>query len=307
MGVGHASPGAAPQALIPIPLETTVDTGLAALGRRLFFDARLSADGRMSCASCHDPEKAYTDGRARSVSRRPETAQRQFNVPTLLNVSHNFAFGWRAQHETLEAQVEAVIHDPDHLGADWSGVLSRLRGDPDLSAAFSARFPDGLAAENVARSIAEFERTLTTPNSALDRYLRGEEEALNEEASCGYRLFHRYGCVSCHQGINIGGNLLARFGIFGSPYQGREDLVPTDLGRYTLTGREADRRVFRVPSLRNVALTAPYFHDGSAPTLQDAVRLVARYQLGREVPARDLRCLLAFLRSLTGIRPETSP
>ncbi len=305
-GLLHAKPAASvPRAIAPIPLRTHVDRTRAALGRRLFFDTRLSGDGSIFCARCHDPTHAYTDGRRRSLSLVPEASARQFNVPTLLNVSLNFAFGWRAEHETLEAQARSVIENPEHMGADWPGALHRLRADPALVAEFESAFADGLTATNVTRAIAEFERSLITPNAALDRYLRGDRNALSEEALCGYRTFHRYGCVSCHQGVNVGGNLLARFGIFGSPYEGRETLVPTDLGRYSLTGRENDRRVFRVPSLRNVALTAPYFHDGSARTLEDAVRIVARYQLGREVPEKDMDCLVAFLHSLTAPQPES--
>lgn len=296
-----------PQALIPLPRLAVEDPERVALGRRLFFDTRLSGDGRFSCATCHHLDKAYTDGRPRSISRVPETAAEQFNTPTLLNVSFNYAFGWRAEHPTLEAQVKATVVRRDHMGADWDDVLQRLGEDSNLVAAFVAQFADGLTADNVAGTIAAFERTLVTPDAPVDRYLRGEEDALSEEALCGFRLFNRYGCVSCHQGVNVGGNLLARFGVFRSPYEGRKDLVPTDLGRYSLTGLDEDRRVFRVPSLRNVALTAPYFHDGSAATLDEAVRVVARYQLGREVAGEQLQCLVTFLHALNGVLPEVAP
>ena len=296
-----------PQAITPIPLQVKVDPAKAALGRSLFFDKRLSGDGTLSCASCHIPERAFTDGRARACSADTDAGAEEYNVPTLLNVQFNFAFGWLAQHETLENQLQAVVEDPRCMDGDWAEIVTRLRDDGNFAAGFAQVYPEGVTAANLRDALVAFERTLITPDAPFDRYLRGERGALSKEARCGLALFQRYGCISCHQGANVGGNLVARLGLFSEPSPGRNALLPSELGRYRLTGREADRRVFRVPSLRNVALTAPYLHDGSAATLEEVVARVTDLQLGRALAEEELRCLVAFLDSLTGSRVGHQP
>jgi cytochrome c peroxidase len=165
--------------------------------------------------------------------------------------------------------------------------------------AFQAIYGDGLQPRNIQDAIATFERSLVTP-SRFDRYLRGDSGAISEQEKRGYELFKSYGCVACHQGVNVGGNMFQTFGVLGNYFKDRGNETEADLGRYTVTQNELDRHVFKVPSLRNVALTAPYFHDGTAPTLEAAVDVMFRYQLGREAPAADKTAIIMFLKSLTG-------
>lgn len=166
--------------------------------------------------------------------------------------------------------------------------------------AFKDAYPDGLQAKNIQDAIAAFERSLITPNARFDKYLRGDQTALSADELQGYRLFKQYGCIACHQGINVGGNMFQQFGIMGDYFKQRGNLTEADLGRFKVTNNPADKHFFKVPSLRNIALTAPYFHDGSARTLNDAVDVMFKYQLGRSAPAQDKELIIQFLHTLTG-------
>jgi cytochrome c peroxidase len=181
-------------------------------------------------------------------------------------------------------------------------LLATLRADSDYRRAFAAIYGGDIRREQILDALAAYQRSLVTPNARFDRYLRGEPGAITPEEEHGYRLFKAYGCIACHQGANVGGNLFQKFGIFADPFAGRDAATRADLGRFTITGDEADRHVFRVPSLRNAALTAPYFHDGSAKSLEEAVEIMARNQLGRTLAEREVALIVAFLRTLTGER-----
>jgi cytochrome c peroxidase len=176
-----------------------------------------------------------------------------------------------------------------------------LSADPDYKNAFTKAYPDGVTMNNVQSALATYERTLISANSRFDQYLSGDTDILTTDEKYGYQRFKDYGCIACHQGVNVGGNLFQRFGVFYDPFAVRGNTGAADLGRYTITGREEDRHVFRVPSLRNVAVTSPYFHDGSATSLAEAVDIMARSQLGRELPRDDIDLIIRFLRTLTGV------
>ena len=167
------------------------------------------------------------------------------------------------------------------------------------TARFAGLYPEGVSATAILDAIASYERTLLTPNSRFDRFLDGDERILTPLELTGYRRFLDYGCASCHQGVALGGNMYQRFGVMQDYFAGRP-VSPSDLGRYNVTGKEEDRHVFKVPSLRNIAVTAPYFHDASAGTLEEAVAVMGSYQLGRELGSEDIRSLSAFLRTMTG-------
>ncbi|MDP3856582.1 MAG: cytochrome-c peroxidase [Stagnimonas sp.] len=289
----------------PVPAASTLNAAKVALGARLFADPLLSRDGSVSCASCHPLATGGTDHRPRSLGLN--RAEGSVNAPTVLNSGLNFKQFWDGRADTLEQQVDGPLLSPVEMGSSWDTVIAKLRRAPGYAKAFSQAYPDGLSPAAVRNAIAEFERSLTTPNSRFDRYLRGEDAALSAAEKSGYRKFKAYGCISCHQGVNVGGNMFQRMGVMGDYFADRGGVGKADYGRYNLTGDEADRFTFKVPSLRNVELTAPYFHDGSAASLEQAVGIMAKYQLGRSLPPQDLDELVGFLKTLTGVRPGQAP
>lgn len=282
----------------PIPLGVQVDPVKAAVGKRLFNDPRLSHDNTVSCANCHNLRAGGSDGRKFSLGIHG--AEGTINAPTVFNSAGNFKQFWDGRAATLEAQIDGPVHAADELGSNWPEIIGKLEGDPDYVAAFQKIYADGLRPENIKNAIAEFERTLSTPNSRFDRYLRGDQTALSSEEKEGYQKFKTYGCSSCHQGVYIGGNMFATLGAMDDYFADRGEATTADNGRFNVTKDEEDRHVFKVPSLRNVARTAPYFHDGSAKTLERAVSVMARYQLGERIPAEDVQKLVKFLETLTG-------
>jgi cytochrome c peroxidase len=280
--------------IVPIASPRVIDRDRAALGEQLFGDVRLSRSGTYSCKSCHPLDKGGTDG-LQVAAIVPEGAPPR-NTPTIFNAALNGSFNWDGATETLERHTSAVVEKL--MGIGWPELTTRLRGAADYGKKFAASYTAALSKENVVDAIVSFERTLITPDAPFDRYLLGNETALSREASEGYRRFRAFGCISCHQGVNVGGNLYGRFGIF----EAEQLLAPLtdDPGRFRITRNARDRQVFRVPSLRNVAVTAPYFHDGRAATLDEAVRVMGRHQLGRDLGHDDVRVIAAFLHSLTG-------
>jgi len=238
------------------------------------------------------------DGRPRGLALDGRARLR--NTPTLFNVALSASFNWDGATNTLEAHADKLLSNPDVMNARWPELLAKLRADPGYRASFQAAYSDGLSRANLLDALASFERTLITPDAPFDRYLRGETAALTSEQLDGYRLFKSYGCVACHQGVNVGGNLFQKFGVFQEFVTTSASGDDTDSGRHSVTRVERDRGVFRVPSLRNVALTGPYFHDGSMPTLEGAVATMARVQLGRSLTQDDIRLIVCFLQTLTG-------
>lgn len=224
----------------------------------------------------------------------------RLNTPTVFNISLNFKQFWDARVDTLEAQVEQVVTSPMEMGNDWKTVVKTLSALPNYQTAFQQIYPDGVTPANVQNALATYERILLTPNSRFDQYLQGNTDILTTQEKYGYQRFKDYGCIACHQGVNIGGNMFQKFGVFGDYIADRGNPTVADLGRFNVTGDEADRAVFKVPSLRNVALTAPYFHDGSAPDLERAVDVMFQYQLGRMPSAEDKALIILFLKTLSG-------
>jgi cytochrome c peroxidase len=284
-----------PEPLAPLPLKVDSNTPLVALGQRLFHDPTLSDQGKRSCASCHPLDSGGMDGKVRAESADGVSLLR--NTPSLFNVSFNYFFNWDGVVTTLEAHTEKVMLNPEIMNAKWPELIDRLRAEPGYIDAFDQVYPDGLTKANVVDALSNFERSLITPNARFDRFLRGDTAALDAEEQQGYRLFNTLGCVACHQGVNLGGNLFQKFGIFGAP---KGEQGPVDEGRYGVTGNDRDRGVFRVPSLRNVAVTAPYFHDGRAVNLETAVETMAEHQLGKRLAVKQRDAIVKFLNTLTG-------
>ena len=289
----------------PLPAKVEVDAAKAALGRLLFHDPRLSKDGRISCASCHDLRSGGDDGRRFSIGTGGK--QGMINSPTVFNASLNFKQFWDGRAPTLVKQVDEPIQSPVEMGSLWPEVVAKLYRDDRYSDLFDAIYPDGIDRNSIRDALAEFVRSLVTPNSRFDRWLNGDDDALNEHERHGYALFKSYGCVSCHQGANVGGNMFQVFGVLNEYFKKRGNITDADLGRYNVTGNAADRHSFKVPSLRMAALTAPYLHDGTAATLRDAVDAMFEFQLGREAPDEDKDAIVAFIETLVGESEELSP
>ncbi len=293
---GRESRGSA-DPILPLPASVELSPAKVSLGERLFHDPLLSHDNSIACASCHALSKGGTDQSRISVGI--SGALGDVNAPTVFNSGLNIAQFWDGRADTLEEQAAGPVHNPIEMGSNWDEVLHKLNADKDYPALFASSYPDGMNPANIVDAIATFERSLLTPNSRFDRYLLGEKEALSDEELDGYRHFVDYGCVSCHQGAGIGGNMFKRFGVMDDFFKNRPP-SKADQGRFNVTGLEEDRHVFKVPSLRNVAITFPYFHDGSAQTLDDAVKVMGQYQLGRSLSDKDVQSISAFLRTLTG-------
>jgi cytochrome c peroxidase len=203
----------------------------------------------------------------------------------------------------LEDQLDGPINNADEMGGNWKLIVSRLKLDRAMVEEFQKAYKSEPNEKNIKDAIASFERSLVLVNSPFDRYLLGDRAAITQTAERGYTLFKDLGCASCHQGQSVGGNMFQKFGIIKDYFQARGDISDVDLGRYSLTKDEDDRYVFKVPSLRNIDLTSPYFHDGSAETLEKAVDIMAEYQLGHTLSVKDREDIVAFLRSLTGEMP----
>jgi cytochrome c peroxidase len=248
-----------------------------ALGDRLFHDPRLSHDNTRSCNSCHD-----TSTNGASVSPPDSTAGAiELNIPTVFNAALSFRLKWEGDLRTLEGQIEETLGKSQTMGSSVEEALHKLRADPDVGHQFReayGREADGAA---LLDAIAAYERTLLTPGSRFDRWLRGDADAITTEEFAGYQLFKSLGCVSCHQGVNVGGNMYQRHGIFHPLASPKPEIV-------------------RVPSLRNVAVTPPYFHDGSASTLSQAVQEMGYAQLDRKLTNDQTKAIVAFLNTLTG-------
>jgi cytochrome c peroxidase len=285
--------------ITPVPPVEALEPAKIELGHKLFHDRRLSRRDSMSCATCPDLTRGGDDGRARAAAANGGLLD--FNASTVFNVGLNARLNWRGNFRTLEEQNEAVLLDPRLMNTTWPELLAKLRADSQYRAAFKAHYGGGPEREHVLDALATFQRSLLTPDARFDRYLRNEPDAITVDEARGYQLFKAYGCSACHQGVNIGGNLFQKFGVFYSPFAQRGAVSAANLGRYTITGREGDRHVFRVPSLRNVAVTAPYFHDGRVASLERAVEIMARSQLGRELPQHDIDLIVKFLGTLTGV------
>lgn len=289
----------ADEPITPLPeILDDVDWEKAKIGKELFYDPILSKDRSISCASCHD---ILTSGGAdkREVSLGVENQEGNIQSPTVLNARYNFKQFWNGRAETLFDQANGPIHNPVEMAIDAFHIEARLNNSEYYKKLFFAHTDQKhITFKMVLDAIVEFEKALVTPNSRFDQYLRGEI-ALSELESRGYQHFKQLGCVTCHNGINIGGNSFQKIGLI-LPYRYKENFP--DL--YSITKKERHKNVFKVPTLRNIELTAPYFHDGSITTLEDAVKTMSHYNLGYMHTDKEIKAITAFLKSLTGEMPS---
>ena len=293
------------QPITPLNSPGDINSKKADLGRALFFEKALSADNSISCASCHDLANGGDDGSSSSTGINGQIGP--INSPTVYNASLQFRQFWDGRATDLHQQADGPVTNPIEMGSEWPQVLAKLYDNPKYPGWFNSIYEDGISQNNVKDAIAEFERTLITENSPFDQYLRGDEAAITTQQKRGYRLFKEYGCSSCHQGANVGGNMFQLFGVLNNYFLRRGQITDADMGRFNVTGNELDRHVFKVPSLRMAKYTAPYFHDGSQKTLKDAVDAMFLFQLGREAPESEKLDIVSFIESLAGQHRELKP
>lgn len=282
----------------PVRPAEGLDPGKVELGRRLFSNPMLSRDNSISCASCHDLTQGGTNHVVYSAGVGGEL--NDVNTLGLFNSARNFRLFWDGRAESLEQAIDISVTEPKMLAADWTEVVRRLNTDPAYVAAFDNIYPDGITKHNIIDALVTFDRSLVTPDSRFDRYLMGDKNAITVDEKRGYELFKSYGCISCHQGMNVGGNMFETFGVMADYFGDRGNVTKADRGRFNITGDKRDMHKFRVPSLRNVALTSPYFHDGTETTLEGAINDMATYQLGRKLSSEEVNDIVKFLKTLTG-------
>ena len=268
------------------------------LGKSLYMDTRLSKNNKLSCNSCHNINTFGVDNEPTSPGHEGKRGGR--NSPSSFNAALHVAQFWDGRAKDVEAQALGPILNPIEMGMESDGsVVAKLKKDPKTVAAFKNAFPgeqDPLTYHNIGEAIGAFERTLITP-SRFDTFLKGDEAALTDAEKAGGRLFVQTGCTACHMGATLGGQIYQKLGLV-------KDYPTTDLGRFEVTKNEADKKFFKVPSLRNVAKTGPYFHDGSVKTLEEALSKMAEYQLGKNLSQDEVASIVTFLNSLTGSMPD---
>ncbi|MEY5027943.1 MAG: hypothetical protein RLZ63_258 [Pseudomonadota bacterium] len=281
----------------PIPAAKVTSPGMVELGKKLYFDPRLSKSGFISCNSCHNLSMGGTDNLKTSIGHNWQKGP--INAPTVLNSSMNVAQFWDGRAADLKAQAGGPIANPGEMASSHELSVHILQSIPGYVSEFKQVFgTNKIDIDKVTAAIAAFEETLVTPNSRFDKWLKGDKKALNSQEVAGYKLFKDAGCVACHNGPAVGGNSFQKMGIV-EPFKGN-----TSDGRAAVTGKDADRFNYKVPTLRNVEMTYPYFHDGSADTLEQAVDVMGRLQLGRKFTADENAKLVAFLMTLTGDQPD---
>jgi len=279
----------------PIPENAPFDKEKAKLGELLFFDPILSKDKTISCASCHNPSQGWADRRKVSIGVYGRKGFIQ--SPTVLNARFNFVQMWDGSCKTLKDQIRKPIHNPVEMDMSNELVEKRLNTSKKYKKLFKKVYhKDYITYDMMADAIAEFEKALYTPNCKFDLYLKGKAKLTKEEKK-GYMLFKSYGCIICHNGVNIGGNSFQRMGAIHALKDCKGD-------RYSLTHDPEDKCVYKVPTLRNIELTAPYFHNASAKTLLEAVENMGYYNLGIKIPTKDAKAIVAFLKTLTGETPK---
>ena len=288
----------------PIPDSVAVNADKVALGKELYHDTRLSGDGTISCASCHAIETAGVDNHKFSDGIGGQ--QGGINAPTSYNAVFNFVQFWDGRALTLAEQAAGPPLNPVEMGSkSFDEIAGRLAADADFAKRFTAVYPEGLNEKTITDAIAEYEKTLITPNCPFDLYLKGDKNAMTAEQIEGYELFKEYKCATCHAGVNMGGLSYELMGQRADYFKDREvnaksGLTDSDNGRWAQTKVERDRYRFKTPSLRNIALTWPYYHDGSVPTLEKATEMMAEYQVGRKMPEAEIKKVKSFLDALTG-------
>jgi cytochrome c peroxidase len=288
----------ASEPIAPIKPAKEINLAMSELGKKLYFDPRLSKSGFISCNSCHNLSMGGTDNLTTSIGHGWQEGP--INSPTVLNASLNVAQFWDGRALTLKDQAAGPIENPKEMALSHTVAVDRIASIPGYVNEFALVFDkQGVSIDTITDAIAEFEKTLKTPNARFDKWLLGDANAITAEEKAGYQLFKTSGCVACHNGEAVGGASFQKFGII-EPYVTDN---PAE-GRIAVTGKDADRFSFKVPTLRNIELTYPYFHDGAADTMEEAVDIMGRLQLGRKFTDDETSKIVAFMKTLTGDQPQ---
>lgn len=287
-----------PEPIQPIEPYVVKDPAKVELGKKLFFDPRLSRSGFISCNSCHNLSMGGTDNLETSIGHN--WSKGPINAPTVLNSSLALAQFWDGRAANLREQAGGPIANPIEMGFTHDLAVKVVQSIPGYVTEFKSIFgSDQVNIERITEAIAAFEETLVTPNSRFDKWLKGDDKALTKDELTGYELFKNSGCVACHNGPAAGGTSFQKMGVI-EPYQSKNPVE----GRAAVTGKDEDRFNFKVPTLRNVELTYPYFHDGAGATLEQAIDIMGRLQLGRKFNDDEIQKIVAFLKTLTGDQPD---
>lgn len=281
----------------PIEPAKITNTAKVDLGKKLFFDPRLSKSGVISCNSCHNLSAGGSDNRISSIGHNWSVGP--INSPTVLNSSYNIAQFWDGRAKTLQEQAGGPIANPKEMGSTHKLAIEVIKSIPQYRDEFKRVYNDNVSIEHATDAIAAFEETLVTPDSRFDLWLKGNTGAINQQELAGYELFKSVGCIGCHMGPAVGGNMYQKMGLI-KPYKTSN---PAE-GRAAVTGQEQQKYFFKVPTLRNIELTYPYFHDGAVWTLEEAVKTMADIQLGRDLNKEEISNIVAFLKTLTGKQPQ---
>lgn len=283
------------EALVPL-VAPEVDNKIINLGQRLFSDPRLSRDGQFSCSSCHHPDKGYADGLAFSTDANGDAIA--VNTPGVSYSSVNFYQTWTGKLPSLASQLNGVITNPRVMNMTWPELVARLQQTPGYPEYFQQAGYQEISQASITAAIVGFQTSLSVP-SRFDAFLAGDKHDLTEQELRGYQKFKNFGCISCHQGKNIGGNMRQKFGVVRDYFSTEGEGKKRDLGFFNTSGNEKDKYFFRVPSLRDVAKTAPYFHDASATTLKEAINVMFKHQLGIDANPHDIEDIRVFLHTLS--------
>lgn len=289
--------------ITPIPTKIEYDKQKALLGKKLYFDPILSKDNSISCASCHNLELGGVDNLQFSYGVNGQLGN--INTPTVFNAIYNFRQMWDGRAKDLTHQIQFPITNPNEMANNFKDIINALKNNDYYNKAFNKLYKNGITKITIGNALEEFQKTLVTP-SAFDDYLRGDKNALTPNQKKGYELFQKKGCVSCHNGINIGGGLFARFGLVDNSIVNilekseNEGELDPNFGLYNVTKNDYDKYYFKVPTLRNVALTGPYLHDGRLKTLREAIKSIAKAQLGLDLTDEEIFLIEEFLKSLNG-------
>ncbi|MFI4938223.1 MAG: cytochrome-c peroxidase [Candidatus Berkiellales bacterium] len=289
-------------AIQPISYPPNPDPKKIDLGKKLYSDPLFSKNNFISCATCHSLNKGGCDNLPRYIGI--DQKEGDLNTPTVLNAILNFRQFWDGRAKTLEQVIDDHVANETIFANQWPEIVRRVQQNVNTLDNFKQTYSDGVTADNIKDALTTFLAILVTPRSPFDLYLGGNKSALSSDAQKGYQLFKQYGCITCHQGPNMGGNLILPLGIYKNYYANKGHITKADLGYFNVTGNPENKYEFKVPTLRNIALTAPYLHDGSAKTLEDVIKVMGEYEVGQPIPVYEIPYIVKFLESLTGTIPR---